>query len=397
VYVSKGVRSLEAVFAPFLTNFPPYRNQEYNQHLTFLVLNKLWASNKLHRVCIGLRSVCILTSRLNTSLNSQTKQPTPHLLSKHTATTGTILLAFIFAAVLTLGRSSLRRTAALTTLLLLGLLPLLWHTSASAFVPTPTPFAMSSSAKALKKGAAAVKDAAVAAASGAAKAAASTATSAPSYNKPVIEQEQERKKSSRKRAPVDYNEERVVASEEAAVAEQTKNKKPKGGAPKIFPERQPLPTRDAAGKLHFADHPEFTPNMTPKEVLRAGSFGGGYFRPIYCTVNEQDFKEAHKEFPKDWFEGLDVGRMITSKTYRADINTYGVKCGGSLEMWQTSGWITAIDPFGAFQWWVRSGERGREGGEEGVEGVPLFFTSSMHSLLTSTASLFYFFLLLSTT
>lgn len=213
---------------------------------------------------------------------------------------------------------------------------------------------MSSSAKALKKGAAAVKDAAVAAASGAAataKAAASTVTSAAAPKKSSApEQEQERKKSSRKRPPVDYNEERVVVAEEAAVAEGTKNKKPKGGAPKIFSERQPLPTRDAAGKLYFADHPEFTPNMTPNEVLRAGSFGGGYFRPIYCTVNEQEFKDAHKEFPKDWFEGLDVGRMITSKTYRADINTYGVKCGGSLEMWQTSGWITAIDPYGAFQW-----------------------------------------------
>ena len=210
----------------------------------------------------------------------------------------------------------------------------------------------SSSAKALKKGAAAVKNAAVAAASGAASTAkAAAATVASSASSKSSAPEQERKKSSRKRPPVDYNEERVVVAEEAAVAEQTKDKKlKKGGAPKIFPESQPLPTRDAMGKLHFADHPEFTPNMTPKEVLRAGSFGGGYFRPIYCSVNEQEFKDVHKEFPKDWFEGLDVGRMITSKTYRADINTYGVKCGGSLEMWQTSGWITAIDSYGGFQW-----------------------------------------------
>ena len=252
----------------------------------------------------------------------------------------------------------------LAALLLLFGLPL-WHTSEftarTAFVPSPhaLAFSMSSSTKVLKKG---VSDVAVAAASGAK--ATATASAAAAKKSSVLEQE--RKKSSRKRAPVDYNEERVVVTEEEAVAEQSKNKRPKGGAPKIFPGMQPLPTREATGKLHFADHPEFTPNMTPKEVLRAGSFGGGYYRPIHCTVNEQDFKDVHKEFPKDWFEGLDVGRMIISKTYRADINTYGVKCGGSLEMWQSSGWITAIDPYGAFQWWVRVG--GMDGGREGGKG-----------------------------
>jgi hypothetical protein len=34
----------------------------------------------------------------------------------------------------------------------------------------------------------------------------------------------------------------------------------------------------------FEDCPELRPNMTPKEVLQAGSFGGTYFRPIKSGV-----------------------------------------------------------------------------------------------------------------
>ena len=51
--------------------------------------------------------------------------------------------------------------------------------------------------------------------------------------------------------------------------------------------------------------------------------------------------------------GLDGKRMIYSSIYDESVNTYKVKCGGSLEMWETSGWITEQDPYGWFMWYCR--------------------------------------------
>ena len=45
--------------------------------------------------------------------------------------------------------------------------------------------------------------------------------------------------------------------------------------------REPLPRRDENGTLYFEDEPNFTPNMTPKEMLREGSFGGTMF---WCVL-----------------------------------------------------------------------------------------------------------------
>ncbi|KAG7484183.1 hypothetical protein MATL_G00046730 [Megalops atlanticus] len=107
------------------------------------------------------------------------------------------------------------------------------------------------------------------------------------------------------------------------------------------------------GQLVFEDFPMFRPNMTPEEVLRAGSFGGTYFRPIYSSITKQHYKDVWKELPEDWLKGLDIPKQVASSAYREDVNTYKVKCGGSLEMWESSGWIVPQDPYGWFQWYCR--------------------------------------------
>jgi hypothetical protein len=126
----------------------------------------------------------------------------------------------------------------------------------------------------------------------------------------------------------------------------------------------PLPSCDkATGALTFtAKDPEvqkllkdFHPNRSPEQVLRAGSFGGTYFRPIVSAVTNIQYnsQEVLKDtLPKEWIDGL-AANMLTSATYRPQINKFRVKCGGSLGMWESSGWMTDADPYGWFQWYCR--------------------------------------------
>ena len=50
---------------------------------------------------------------------------------------------------------------------------------------------------------------------------------------------------------------------------------------------------------------------------------------------------------------MDTAKQITSAHYNQGVNRYNVKCGASLDEWETSGWITSVDPYGWFQWYCR--------------------------------------------
>tara|TARA_B100000745_G_scaffold206855_1_gene136795 strand:- start:46 stop:507 length:462 start_codon:yes stop_codon:yes gene_type:complete len=80
----------------------------------------------------------------------------------------------------------------------------------------------------------------------------------------------------------------------------------------------------------------FEPQLTPKQMLELGVFGGSYFG------NKID------EFPKSWFKNAKI-----SKNFDINLNRFKVKSGLSRIHWIKKGWIYKEDPLGWFQWYCR--------------------------------------------
>ena len=83
--------------------------------------------------------------------------------------------------------------------------------------------------------------------------------------------------------------------------------------------------------------PEFTPDLTPQQMLQLGVFGGDYL------------KDSYKEFPDNWF----VNARLSDHGYDKELNYFKVKASQPLEVWQKKGWIYFEDPRGWFQWYCR--------------------------------------------
>jgi hypothetical protein len=84
-------------------------------------------------------------------------------------------------------------------------------------------------------------------------------------------------------------------------------------------------------------HPEFQPQLTPKEMLTLGVFGGKYLTD--CTA----------EFPSDWFESA----RLCHERHVPEFNFFGVNASKPLSYWREKGWIHEDDPRGWFQWYCR--------------------------------------------
>ena len=87
---------------------------------------------------------------------------------------------------------------------------------------------------------------------------------------------------------------------------------------------------------HF--HPDFKPELTPKEMLELGVFGGLYMTD--CT----------NEFPKSWFTRA---KLSPDGKRHKELNFFQVDASQSLAEWKKKGWIHEDDPRGWFEWYCR--------------------------------------------
>jgi len=84
-------------------------------------------------------------------------------------------------------------------------------------------------------------------------------------------------------------------------------------------------------------HADFNPELTPKEMLALGVFGGRYMTD--CAA----------EFPADWFDRAKLCR----ERHDPALNFFGVNASQPLSVWRRKGWIYHEDPRGWFQWYGR--------------------------------------------
>lgn len=84
-------------------------------------------------------------------------------------------------------------------------------------------------------------------------------------------------------------------------------------------------------------HPEFTPDLAPKQMLALGVFGGKYMT------------DCREEFSASWFTRarLSPAHSDPAKNY------FKVAASKPLSYWVQKGWIHPQDPRGWFQWYCR--------------------------------------------
>lgn len=81
----------------------------------------------------------------------------------------------------------------------------------------------------------------------------------------------------------------------------------------------------------------FKPELTPKEMLELGVFGGKYLN------------DCISEYPKDWF----INAKLSKNKKDISLNYFQVDASQPLRVWEDKGWIHPADPRGWFQWYCR--------------------------------------------
>lgn len=101
--------------------------------------------------------------------------------------------------------------------------------------------------------------------------------------------------------------------------------------------------------IHFKDHPDFTPNLSPQQIFEMGSFGGTYWRPIHSKTNKRHYKNVHHKY-KSWWKHVPE-ENLSSPEYDVSKNKYGVKVGLSLDYWEDKKWMYPKHPYGWVHWY----------------------------------------------
>jgi len=83
--------------------------------------------------------------------------------------------------------------------------------------------------------------------------------------------------------------------------------------------------------------PEFRPELSPREMLALGVFGGKYLT------------DCRDEFPADWF----ADAKLSPAGRDPSLNYFRVNASQPLSVWRAKGWIHPDDPRGWFQWYCR--------------------------------------------
>ncbi len=98
------------------------------------------------------------------------------------------------------------------------------------------------------------------------------------------------------------------------------------------------------GYVYFLTEPEgqnfdprFKPDLTPKELLEMGVFGGKYMT------------DCKGEFPSSWYKRA----RLCHDFHDPELNFFKVNASQPLFIWRKKGWIHNEDPRGWFQWYCR--------------------------------------------
>ncbi len=91
---------------------------------------------------------------------------------------------------------------------------------------------------------------------------------------------------------------------------------------------------ESVGRNFAAD---FKPELTPKEMLAMGVFGGKYMT------------DCRDEFPEDWF----LEAKLSPNYANPKLNYFKVEASKPLSYWRAKDWIHPEDPRGWFQWYCR--------------------------------------------